>query len=88
MTNDDPAVIRSSKSQRVLVDGFPFQIEILRLDQDADWTLEVVDPDGTSHVWDDTFKTDKSARDEAIRALQVGATAFMADFGDRSVSLQ
>lgn len=88
MTNDDPNLIRSSKSQRILVDGLPFAIEIFRLDHHADWTLEVVDPDGTSHVWDDTFKTDKSARDEAIRALQVGATAFMSDLGDRSDSLQ
>ncbi|MBL6426561.1 MAG: hypothetical protein HOY44_03415 [Maritimibacter sp.] len=88
MTNDDPTLIRSSKSQRILVDGLPFAIEIFRLEHDVDWSLEVIDPEGTSHVWDDSFRSDKSARDEAIRALQVGATAFMSDLGVGQVSLE
>lgn len=78
MTEDEPNLVTSSKSQRVLVDGFPFSIEIYRLEADSTWTLEVVDHEGTSHVWDDQFKSDRDARTAAIEALESeGAIAFM-----------
>lgn len=76
--NQDPKLVTSDKSQRVLVDGYPFSIKIYRLETDKTWTLEVVDHDGTSHVWDEQFRSDKDARNAAIEALESeGAIAFM-----------
>lgn len=79
MTDDqDPKLVTSDKSQRVLVDGYPFSIQIYRLETDKTWTLEVVDYEGTSHVWDEQFRSDKDARNAAIEALESeGAIAFM-----------
>jgi len=67
---DEPNVVHSSKSQRVAIDGYPFQIEIYRLEGDREWSLEVIDMDGTSHVWDETFASDKAARTAALIALE------------------
>ena len=78
MTDDGPKLVTSSKSPRVVVDGYPFAIEIHRLETDRAWTLEVVDHEGTSHVWDEQFKSDRDARNAAVEALErEGAIAFM-----------
>ena len=55
MIEDTPNLVTSGKSQRVLVDGYHFSIEIYRLERQKNWTLEVVDLDGTSHVWEEEF---------------------------------
>jgi hypothetical protein len=61
-----------------MVDGYPFSIEIYRLETEKAWTLEVVDVERASHVWDDRFRSDKDARNAAIEALEAdGAIAFM-----------
>ncbi len=76
--DDDPNLVTSGKSQRVSVDGYPFSIQIFRLETEKAWTLEVVDFEGTSHVWDDQFRSDKDARNAAIQAIETeGAIAFM-----------
>jgi hypothetical protein len=78
MTEDEPDLINSAKSQKVVVEGYPFSIEIYRLETEKTWTLEVVDLEGTSHVWDEQFKSDKDARNVALQALEAeGAVAFM-----------
>lgn len=78
MTEDKPNLIASSKSRRVVLEDHPFSIEIYRLEDEDQWTLEVVDAEGTSHVWDELFDSDREARDTAIRALeQEGPQAFM-----------
>ena len=78
MDDDDPNLITSGKSQRVVVDGYPFSIQIFRLESDDLWTLEVVDHKGTSHAWVDQFRSDREARDAALAALSSeGAAAFM-----------
>lgn len=78
MVEEEPNLITSSKSQKVVVDGYPFSIEIYRLETEQAWTLEVVDYEGTSHVWDDQFNSDKDARNEAVKELEAeGAVAFM-----------
>lgn len=78
MIEYEPNLVTSGKSQRVIIDGFPFSIEIYRLDQDKTWILEVVDHEGTSHVWDDQFASDVDARSTAIQAIEAeGAIAFM-----------
>jgi len=78
MIDDEPNLVTSGKSQHVIINGFPFSIEIYRLEHDKTWTLEVVDHDGTSHVWDELFASDKDARNTAIQAIEAeGAIAFM-----------
>ena len=68
----------SGKSQKIIIDGLPFSIEIYRLENDTAWTLEVVDKENTSHVWDDQFSSDIEARDTAIAAIKSeGAVVFM-----------
>ena len=74
----EPNLVISSMGQSVVADGHRFEIEIYRLETDKLWTLEVVDHEGTSHVWDDRFTTDKEARNAALEALeQEGAAAFI-----------
>lgn len=78
MIHDEPKLISSIKSQRIVVDGYSFAIEIHRLDNDRAWTPEFVDHQGTSHVWEEQFKTDRDARNAAIQALERESTlAFM-----------
>lgn len=75
---NEPNLVVSSKSQRVVVDGYPFSIRIFRLETETDWTLDIEDFEGGSHVWDDTFASDKDARTAALEALErEGAFRFM-----------
>lgn len=76
--DDEPIIVHSTKEQSVAVDGYRFDICIYRAEGDAEWLLEVVDHEGTSHVWDETFKSDKDARNTALNELEKeGAIAFM-----------
>jgi hypothetical protein len=76
--DDEPNLVTSGKSKRVVIDGFPFSIDIFRLETDKTWTLEVVDHKGTSHVWEEQFTSDAEARDAAINAIETeGAMTFM-----------
>jgi DNA polymerase III alpha subunit (gram-positive type) len=78
MIEEEPNLVTSSKSQKVLVDGYVFSIEIYRLEGETEWTLEVVDYENSSHVWDELFKSDNDARDAALKDLESeGALAFM-----------
>ena len=54
-------------------------VQSYRLEEEAAWTLEVIDEDGTSHVWDDRFASDFAAPVEAQKTIRTeGASAFMA----------
>lgn len=76
--DDEPNLVTSGKSHRVVIDGYAFLININRLETDTTWSLEVVDHQNDSHVWDDQFGTDSEARDAALAALKSeGAIAFM-----------
>ena len=78
MTDDEPNIVTSGRSQKITIDGLPFSIEIYRLEDDTTWTLEVVDRENASHVWDHEFVSDTEARDTAIAAIKSeGAVAFM-----------
>ena len=64
-------------SQRVTVEGQQVSVEIIRLEDDPAWALEIVNEEGTSVVWDDTFDTDQEAWDEARQVLDdEGLTLF------------
>ncbi len=81
--DDEPNLVQSAKSEQITVDGLPFSIEVYRLESNRTWTLEVVDHDGTSHVWDDQFRSEKDAQTAAIQAIErEGAVAFMQGEGN------
>lgn len=78
MIEERPNLESSSHSQRIMVDGYLFAIEIFRLEGDTTWTLEVVDHEGTSFIWREEFPSDVDALGAAVKALdEEGAIAFM-----------
>ncbi len=76
--DNEPNLVASGKSERIVSGGYPFVINIFRLETDTTWTLEVVDHENTSHVWDEQFVSDADARDVAVKAIETeGPVAFM-----------
>jgi len=74
----DPNIVNSSLSRKIVVGGLGFRVEIYRLEHETGWSLEVIDRDGTSTVWDDQFKSDREALEELERAVrEEGVAAFM-----------
>ena len=74
----DPNIVFSGLSTTNSECGLDLRIEIYRLENDPSWSLEVVDQDGTSTVWDDLFDTDQEALDEALKLIrEEGAAAFL-----------
>lgn len=61
MNDDEPNIVNSRLSPRVTWSGYSLQVEIYRLDRDKTWTLEVVNEEGTSIVWDEQFASDRLA---------------------------
>ncbi len=81
--DNETNLVQSARGQQIIVDGVSFSIKIYRLESDRTWTLEVEDHEGTSHVWDDQFHSDKDARNAAIHAIESeGAAAFMRGAGN------
>lgn len=77
--NEEPVLITSGLSQTLEVEGVLFEINIFRLEEELRWTLEVVDEESSSHVWEETFASDFAALIEAQRALRtLGPEAFIA----------
>ena len=73
----DPNIVNSGLSKQVTVEGHNFSIEIYKLENGNEWSLEVVDEEGTSIVWDDLFDSDQAAFDEVMRAIkEEGLAAF------------
>jgi hypothetical protein len=74
----DPTIITSPLSGSFSEGGITVDVQIYRL-EDTKWSLEVVDSDGTSIVWDELFDTDEAARAEFQRSVAevglVGVTA-------------
>lgn len=84
--DDDPVLVTSGLSQELEESGYVFEIQIYRLEEETRWTLEVVDEDGTSHVWDHLFASDFGALVEAQKAIRTeGPKAFMSGDGTPTV---
>jgi hypothetical protein len=63
---DDYPIIDSPLSQKLLVEGHPFEISIYRGVDEPDWILEITNGKGTSFIPDERFKTDKDALGAAL----------------------
>ena len=69
MTERDPNIVKSSLSQTVMRDGVTVRVEIIRLEGETGWSLEVVNAANTSTVWDELFVTDEDAYAEFERTV-------------------
>lgn len=73
----DPNIVFSGLSRATRVEGQDYKIDIYRLETEPGWSLEVVDRQGTSTVWEHQFSSDQEALDEVLRAIrEEGAAAF------------
>jgi len=66
----EPELIMSPLCQDVTRDGYTVRVDIYRIEPNQ-WTLEVVDEEGGSTVWNDTFAEDQLALDEFHRTLEL-----------------
>jgi hypothetical protein len=68
----DPEIETSPLCETVTRDGITVRVEIYRLaGRNEGWTLEIVDQENGSTVWDETFANDQDAYAEFQRTLQV-----------------
>ncbi|MBW9259073.1 MAG: hypothetical protein K1562_15790 [Candidatus Thiodiazotropha sp. (ex. Lucinisca nassula)] len=58
---NEPTIEDSPLSQPVTSGGRTVNVEIYRLKGDEKWSLEVVDENGNSTVWDELFESDSKA---------------------------
>ena len=58
---NDPNIVLSCLSGVVQEAGISVRLRIYRLEQDPQWTLEVVNDAGTSTVWNVLFDSDEEA---------------------------
>lgn len=80
MIEEEPELIESRLSRTFTWHGYVMEIHIYQLAGDPDWTLEVVNEQGTSIVWDDKFASDRLAYEEFQRTLDTeGIEAFLDD---------
>jgi len=71
MIEDDPEIENSPLCEIITRDGITVRVEIYRLaGSDEGWSLEVVDREGGSTVWDGTFSSDKDAYAEFHQTLE------------------
>lgn len=78
MTKRDPKIVKSSLSRTVTRDGITLSVEIIRLEGETGWSLEVVNAKNTSVVWDELFATDEDAYAEFERTVaEEGMRAFL-----------
>lgn len=76
----DPNLVFSGHSGPFNRDGITVEVSIVRLDDETNWTLEVVNSKGTSIVWDDPFPTDDAAYAEFLSTVNdEGMQVFLDD---------
>ena len=74
--DSDPEIKYSPLCQVVVKDGVSLDVQIYEGDPGR-WLLEVINPRGTSIVWDDQFEDDQAAFAEFTRTLdEEGLAAF------------
>jgi hypothetical protein len=78
---DAPKIIRSPLSQAFTRDGITVQVDIYKLGDG--WSLEVVDEEGGSTIWEELFATDAAAMAEFIEGLdELGLAKLIEPEGD------
>ncbi|SDY41988.1 hypothetical protein [Citreimonas salinaria] len=76
-SDDDPDMILSKLSGSYMVDGIRLEVNILCVDPDQGWALEIVNEHGTSTTRDESFASEQDAWDEFIGTIEAeGPEAF------------
>ena len=71
MIDDDIEIEYSPLCQKLKRDGIEIDIRIYRIDgSNEGWSLEVVDGEDASTVWDELFDPDQAALDEVMRTIE------------------
>ena len=70
MIERDPNIVKSGLSRTVKKDGITVEVSIIRLEHETEWSLEVVNSEGASIVWDDLFSSDDEAFAEFERTVR------------------
>lgn len=67
---DDVEIEQSSLTTKIERDGMVVRVCVYRVKGSGDgWTLEVVDHEGGSTVWDDTFESEQEAVEQAVMTI-------------------
>jgi hypothetical protein len=66
----EPKIIRSPLSRKYTEGETTVDVDIYRLETSNEWTLELVDKDWTSTVWEEPFPTDQAAWDEFVSEVK------------------
>ena len=83
MSDKNPNLVISSLSGTQSRDGIVVEVNIFRLETDVQWSLEVVNENGTSIVWDDQFDDDGDAFGAFEQVVaEEGMAAFLDDGGN------
>jgi hypothetical protein len=69
MSEREPNIVHSGLSRTIKKDGVTVEVSIIRLEHETEWSLEVVNPAGTSIVWDQLFSSDDEAYAEFERTV-------------------
>ena len=79
--DDEYELVHSPLSRSITRDGVTVEVRIYRCkDDDDEWSLEVVDQEGASTVWDEPFETDNAALDEVLQTIEKeGIGTFLRD---------
>ena len=70
MQEREPNLVTSGLSGVVSEDGVTVDVQIVRLESEAGWSLEVINNKNTSIVWDDLFLSDGAAFAEFRRTVK------------------
>lgn len=78
----DPNIVFSDHCGRFSRDGISVEVAIVRLEHETEWTLEVVNANRTSIVWDDPFPSDDAAHAEFLATVEAEGMKVFLDDGD------
>lgn len=84
MSEQDPKLIISPLSCQYTEDGITIDVQIYKLEDGEGWTLELVDEENSSTVWEELFPTDEAAWQEFETGVtEIGLAALLqAEDGD------
>jgi len=78
--DDEIELVMSPHCGEISRDDMTVEVHIYRGSDQDKWTLEVVDQENASTVWDDLFATDQAALDEVMRVIDKdGIASFLLD---------
>ena len=67
--DDETKLITSRLSRKITRDGITVEVLIFRGEADTEWILEVIDQEGASTIWEDTFATEQDALNEVFQTI-------------------